>query len=248
MDLDSVTYIATTGAQAQAHQQATIAQNLSNANSTGYCAQLAMFQQIASPNQEGASLVHIVRTATRFENGPLEQTQQPLDVALPANNLFFVVVDAAGASGLTRDGHFHLNQDGQMQNKSGQLVLGDGGPIAIPANSHVTIDSRGTISALSGDSKKAPQVIAKIRVVEAPLANLDRDGGGLFHLPNNQIPADTEKAIVQQGYLNASNVNIPEQLQMMIENSRTFEYNLKIIHELNENRRAANQLLAIHHS
>lgn len=206
-------------------QQERIANNLANANTVGYKRD-RFFSEALNERLDAEGAPRTDRLSIQGasqEQGALEKTGNPLDVAIDGDG-FFVVTDAdTGAARYTRAGHFVSGPDGQLQTPSGQLVEGEGGPIQLP-------EEGGPIEiSASGDIRAGEQRLGRLRVVrfENPeqLTRLDEttfDAAGL-------VPEDMEQPRVVQGHLESSNVNAVREMTDMITHFRLFESQQKMM-------------------
>jgi flagellar basal-body rod protein FlgF len=119
-------------------------------------------------------------------------------------------------------------------------VLGDGGPITVPANAVIEIASDGTITAQAGSAK--PQPVGKLKLV-APEAPLARGADGLFRGADGELPADPAGR-VQSGALEGSNVSPIETMVAMIAAARQFEQQMKVLQGAEQRDQSAARLLA----
>jgi len=133
-----------------------------------------------------------------------------------------------------------VSSDGTLTTRSGLPVLGDGGPLQVPPNSVVSIGADGTVSAKGSDGKNTS--IGKLKLV-TPEAALARGEDGLFRAADgNPLSAD-DKARVQDGALEGSNVSAVESMVAMISAARQFEAQMKMISTAEANEKSASQLL-----
>ncbi len=120
-----------TGLEASSTALNTIANNLSNMNTTAFKSQNVTFsdlfyQQVGStgsgdPLQVGAG-TQVASTETDFSQGSIDETGNATDVALNGNGFF--VVQNGGTTEYTRDGNFTLSADGSLTTQGGQQVMG----------------------------------------------------------------------------------------------------------------------------
>lgn len=223
------------GALEQASRnQDIIAENLTHAATPGYRRQGLLFDisphSIPGTHNErngrapGASGP---QSFTHYNSGPLEQTQNPLDVAI-VGDAFFVV---AGPNGplYTRNGGFELNGAGQLQTRGGGYpLLGQSGPLRVPANSsQIVIGSDGTVAANGTE-------IGRIRLAtfDRPDA-LRRVGGTLFEgdAPKTPPPGAVQ---IQQGYREGSNVQAVQEMISMMLGMRFYEAAEKAMRALSD--------------
>ena len=138
-------------------------------------------------------------------------------------------VRAEAGDFLTRSGRFIVNAEGQLVTPQGFAALGDGGEITIPPNSEVRIDSQGRIYANE-------ELVDQLSLVTVEnLEALEKVGNNLFRLGQGaagEIPA--EEVVVNQGYLEDSNINVVEEMVNMIETQRSFEAYQKMIRSTEE--------------
>ena len=146
-----------------------VANNIANINTTGYKADGSLFEEYLSSaarsgqNQGRVSFVHDRGTWHDLSAGPIEQTGNPLDVAIDGNA--FLVVQTPRGERYTRNGALQINGDGQLVTSDGDAVLGDAGPIQFqPTDNQVSISRDGTITVREGTSK-ADSARGKLRLV-----------------------------------------------------------------------------------
>ncbi|MDA8383428.1 MAG: flagellar basal-body rod protein FlgF [Betaproteobacteria bacterium] len=245
--MDRLIYIAMTGAQHALTRQDTVAQNLANANTTGYKAAVDGFRALPVFGQ-GAPTRAFVVDATEgadLKPGAIVNTGRNLDVAV--NGEGWIAVQALdGSEAYTRDGSFKVSPNGILQTRDGLNVMGDGGPIAIPPNAKISIGQDGTVSAvLFNDQTNAVNVVGRIKLVNPPAATLVRGDDGLFRLANGQPAAADANVKLVSGALESSNVNMADALVNMISVSRQYDLEMKMLQTADSNAQAASQLLVV---
>ncbi len=247
-------WVAKTGLDAQQHKMQVVSHNLANASTTGFKKGRANFedllyqnikqvggqtsQQTRSPT--GLSLgtgVRVVSTEKMFEQGTMLQTDNQLDVAINGRG-FFQVTLPDGSLAYTRDGNFNLDDQGQIVTANGYLV--DAG-ITLPTGVQtVSIGNDGVISAsIAGTT--APVQLGSLQLADfVNPAGLQARGENLYietassGAPQTGTPGLTGLGTLNQGSLEASNVNVVEELVGMIETQRTYEMNSKAIASADE--------------
>ena len=250
--MDRLIYTAMTGASEALEQQAVVANNLANASTTGFRAQLANFRNVPMSFGDGSTVNNdttrtFVLTATPgsdFTPGPISQTGNPLDVAVTSQG-WLSVQAPDGDEAYTRAGNLHVDENGQLVTATNLPVLGTGGPIAIPPGATVTIGKDGTVSALgAGDSPSQIVVLDQLKLVNPPPASLKHGDDGLYRTADGQ-PADADPTVtVAQGALEGSNVNSVAAMVSMITNARQFQMQTKLLQTADQNDQTANQLLS----
>jgi flagellar basal-body rod protein FlgG len=163
-----------------------------------------------------------IETPIDYSQGSRVQTQSPLDFSLTGPG-FFTVLNPNGQILYTRDGSFNLDSDGKLVTKDGLPVLGHNGQIFIDGNKMV-VDQQGNITV---DGKPVDQ----LSIVQVNDENqLMKAGRSLFSGPAGlQVNKWPDNVNVQQGFLEQSNVNAVEEMVHMIDATRSYEMNARIV-------------------
>lgn len=245
--MDRIIYTALNGAQQLLHQQAAIANNLANVNTTGFREQLAI--QRAVPLQGGAQFPTRVSTVevtpgTSHKEGALAETGNPLDVAINGKGWF--AIQTPGGEAYTRAGDFSINAENVLVTKQGYPVLSaDGAVIELPDRGAVTISSDGQISAIgAGDNPRDIQNVGQLRLVNPDEAALQRGDDGWFRLEEGIAVEPDPTITVAPGFVEKSNVNAAEAMVAMINSARHFEMQMKVITDASSREEKANSILA----
>jgi flagellar basal-body rod protein FlgF len=178
----------------------------------------------------------VARDVIRLEPGPIMATGRPMDMAL-ADKAVLAVQAPNGDLAFTRRGDLKVNAQGQLENGSGHLVLGEGGPIAVPPGMMVSINTDGSVYAKDpAQAGAAPSVfIDQLRLRDATDVKLGRRQDGLFKLDGQadgaDIPAGNNPPRVIPQALEGSNVSAIEAMTRLIDQSRSFETQIRIIKE-----------------
>jgi flagellar basal-body rod protein FlgG len=242
-------YTAASGMSAQQMNLDTIANNLANSSTTGFKQLRLQFQDMVyqnlvtpgaaqSQSTVGAGLqiglgTKSAATEVIMSQGPLNQTSNPLDVAIEGAG-FFQLQRPDGTTAYTRAGQFHLNNQGT-------IVTSDGDPlvpsITMPPNATaVTITQYGVVNAtLPG--QKNPSQLGQLQLATFPNpGGLESMGGNLLQAtlssgdPVLGNPGGTEGlGTLQQGYLENSNVDVVTEFVQMVLAQRAYESNSKVI-------------------
>tara|TARA_B100000700_G_C14989068_1_gene830317 strand:+ start:819 stop:1601 length:783 start_codon:yes stop_codon:yes gene_type:complete len=225
------------------NQQIT-SQNISNASVVGYRKDSNSEFGSAYLNGEDQlnSRVFATRQIGAFSNqqGELESTENPLDVAIKGNG-FFIIQPKEGDIALSRRGDFSLNQEGQLKDGDGNLVLGnDLQPILIPAFRRIEISSEGEIriNPLEAPLDAPLQLIATLGSNTGEELDLEKGPDGIIRPKaelddqgQENIPGieATGKVSMVNKFLEKSNVNPIEELIMTLEHQRNYETHVKFI-------------------
>ncbi|MFN3985968.1 MAG: flagellar basal-body rod protein FlgF [Rhodocyclaceae bacterium] len=243
--MDRMIYIAMTGAKHTLGQQGAVANNIANATSTGFRAEMHKLRAVEVKSEALPSRAFVVDAsiATDFTPGPLQATGRLYDVAVEGKGWFSVQLPD-GSEAYTRDGNFELSANGVLQTRSGLPVIGDGGPVAIPPDNEIVIGRDGTISALEPGAGGAVNVVAQLKLVNPPEADLVRGDDGLFRLRDGGVAPVDEAVKVAGGYLEGSNVNVVDQMVQMISLARQFEMQTRMIQSAQTNDESASRILS----
>lgn len=242
-------WIARTGLDAQQTQLDVIANNLSNVSTNGFKRARAVFedllyQNLRQPGAQSSQQTQIpsglqlgtgarpVSTARIFTQGNLQKTDNALDVAVNGNG-FFQVLLPDGTTGYTRDGSFQKDNQGQIVTSNGYPVSPN---ITIPADAlSVTVGTDGTISVTQPGVAAATQIGALQLATFVNPGGLQSIGQNLFletassGTPTPNTPGTNGAGVVNQGYVETSNVNVAEELVTMIQTQRAYELNSKVV-------------------
>jgi flagellar basal-body rod protein FlgG len=242
-------WIAKTGLDAQQTQLDVITNNLANVSTTGFKRARAVFedllyQTLRQPGAQSSQQTQVssglqlglgarpISTERIHTQGALTQTGNALDVAIQGDG-FFQVLMPDGTTAYTRSGSFQKDSTGQIVTPSGYPLQP---AITIPNNAlSVTIGRDGTVTALlSGQT--APTQIGSIQLATFVNAGgLQSMGENLFMetassgTPSPNTPGTNGAGLLNQTYLEGSNVNVVEELVNMIQTQRAYEMNSKAI-------------------
>jgi flagellar basal-body rod protein FlgF len=243
--MDRLIYIAMTGAQQALAQQSVTAHNLANAGTTGYKAETTAFRvaPVTGPGLPTRAYAVETTTGADFTPAAIQKTGRDLDVAIDGDG-FIVVQGRDGSEAYTRNGSLALDTDGQLQTRTGLLVMGDGGPITIPPDSKLAIGKDGTISATTGGQSAANvAVLGKLKLVNPATTDLARGAAGLYRMKNGG-EADVDPAVtLAAGALEDSNVNSVGAMIDMISIARQFDMQMKLLQNAEQNAQRATTLL-----
>ena len=241
-------HIARTGMDAQQTQMDVISNNLANVSTTGFKKSRPVFEdllyqtlrqpgaqssqqtQLPSGLQLGVG-VRTVATERLFSQGSLTQTNNPLDLAINGNG-FFQIQMPDGTTAYTRDGSFQTDSQGMLVTSSGYPLLPN---VSVPSNAiQVTIarDGTGTVTLPGNTTTQLPQI--QLATFVNP-TGLQSQGENLFletaasGTPQINAPGTNGVGVLNQTFIESSNVNVAEELVNMIIAQRAYELNSRAI-------------------
>ena len=244
--MDRLIYTAMTGASAAANRQTVLANNLANASTNGFRAELETYRAVPINGGGSTTRVFALESTSGFSDkpGPAIRTDRNLD-AMNVGNSWFAVQGVDGNEAYTRNGQFEIANDGTLTTGNGLPVLSDSGaPITIPAGATVALSSDGGVSAKIG--AQPANSVGKLKLI-TPTSDdpLKRGDDGLFHTLSGDPANQDDTARIQTGTLEGSNVSAVETMVGMIQTARQFESQMKLLTTAESNDRAAAQLLGM---
>jgi flagellar basal-body rod protein FlgF len=240
--MDRMIYLSMSGAKAAMQRQEVLANNLANVSTVGFRAELAAFRAVPVEGSGASTRVYALESTVgaNHQPGVVQATGRNLDVAMKGD-AWLAVQALDGTEAYTRAGALDVNAEGLLATKGGLTVLGDGGPISVPANSEPSIASDGTVSAKAANGRSSTIGRLKLVTPESPAA-LTRGPDGLFRAESD-LPADAA-ARLQDGALEGSNVSAVETMVAMIAAARQFEQQMKLLQTAERQEQTAAKLLS----
>jgi flagellar basal-body rod protein FlgG len=253
---------AATGMDSQQQLIDTLSNNLANVNTTGFKASRANFQDLLYQNIRAPGLQSTTGTVApsgiqigsgsrlqsvdkSFEQGSIKITNKDTDLAINGKG-FFRIQTADGSIAYTRDGNFHRNADGRIVTSEGLPLIPE---IVVPVNTvNLSIGMDGIVNAkVTGEVE--PRNLGQIQIANfINPAGLNAVGRNLFQQtpgsgePLASVPGDNGTGTLGQGQLEASNVNIVQEMVQMIVGQRAYELNSKVIKTGDEMLASTNQM------
>ena len=229
--MDRVVFVIGNAGKQLMQAQAVNANNLANATTNGFQAEMAKFSSRAVSGAGFQSRVFAVaeNNSASFAKGEIQRTGRTLDVAVNGNG--WIAVQAPdGNEAYTRAGNLHVNINGQLLTRSDYPVLGDSGPIVIPDNQKLEIGSDGTISVRPlGQQPNTLAEVGRIKIVSPDKEELEKGPDGLLRMRDgSDAEASTDVSLIS-GALEGSNVNGVEAMVNMIGLARMFDVSVKIM-------------------
>lgn len=243
--MDRMLYLAMSGAKQTMQAQAIATHNLANVNTTGFKSDLAAARSMPVFGEGHASRVYAMteRPGINFDQGSAQYTGNELDFAINGEG-WIAVQTPDGSEAYTRRGDMKINASGLLENGAGQLILGEGGPIALPPSEKIELGVDGIVSVRPvGQSANTLAQIDRIKLVNPQLSDLEKGEDGLFRMKDGQqAQADAVVKIIP-GSLEASNVNAVGEMVNMINLQRQFEMQVKAMKAVEENDSSATQIM-----
>jgi flagellar basal-body rod protein FlgF len=243
--VDRALYVAMSGATQTLLAQAANSNNLANASTTGFRAELVEAQSAAVQGPGFQSRVDATLQDQGWDStsGTLTQTGRDLDVAMQQND-WLAVQASDGTTAYTKAGNLMVDAYGQLLTGTGQPVLGDNGPISVPPYSSVKIGSDGTISIVpAGQTANTVAAVGRLQVVQASPGQLVRGSDGLMRAaPGVTLDAASGETVVS-GTLEGSNVDLANTMVTMIQLARQFDLQTRLMKTAEDNSSASSSLL-----
>lgn len=241
-------YIAASGASQDLLGTAVRANNLANAQTNGFKAQLAQARAMPAFGEGLPTRVFAMTESptNNYASGPQIRTDRELDVAIQGDG-WFAVQDANGYEAYSRNGSFELGDDGQLKDSFGNAVMGDGGPFILPIPlSNINIASDGTVSIRpQGAPETVQEEVGRLKLVKPDYRQLEKGDDGLFRMKSGQLAIEDPTVSVLTGMLEGSNVNPVEEMVNMISLQRHYEMQVKLMKQAEQIDQRGNQLLRL---
>lgn len=245
--MDRMIYVGMSGARQALEQQAAVANNMANASTPGFRAQLNSFRAVPVVGHEAVTRAMVVASTpgSDMRSGPLTETGRALDVAVRGDG-WLTVQMPDGSEAYTRVGNLQVGADGQLLTMDARPVVGETGALAVPPGSALVITPDGLVSAQDADQPATGgATVGRLKLVNPLAADLVRGDDGLFRMRAGVEPAQADPAVTLiPGALEGSNVNPVEAMVDMIANARRFEMQMKTLQTAESNDQQANKLLA----
>jgi len=244
--IDRIAYTAMTGAKHTMGQLANTSHNMANVHTPGFREIVTAFRAVPVEGEQADSRAFVVDSSptAMFNPGPIESTDNPFDFAISGDG-FFAIRRPDGSEAYTRNGRFFRDENGVLKIGRDISVVGEGGEITIPANAEVEVGRNGLVWVRQNGEQRMNQ-IAQIKLVNPSTRELTRADDGFFELPKDQPPAPLDPSVrVVQGSYETSNVSAAGAMVQMINQTRMFELNMRVIQTAEQNARQANIIMTL---
>lgn len=245
--MDKSLYLAMSGAKQTMLAQGVHSNNLANATTTGFKADLAQARSMQVFGEQHPSRVFALteNPATQFSPGSMQSTGRELDVAVKGDG-WIAVQRKDGSEAYSRNGELNITAAGVLVNGAGLPVMGNGGPVVIPPAERVEIGVDGTISIVAlGEGPETMAEVDRIKLVNPDAGNMEKASDGLMQTRDRALPPVDALVRIESGFLEGSNVNPVESMTEILSLARKFEIQLKVMQAAESADRASAQLLRI---
>lgn len=243
--MDRMLFIAMNGAKQAMTAQAINSNNLANASTVGFKAdfQSSLSQQVYGPGHPSRVYATVQNAGVDFAQGSVISTGRDLDIAINGNG-WLAVQAADGSEAYTRAGDLKIDSLGRLTNGAGHIVIGNGGPISLPAHDKLEIGSDGTISVQPlGQPANALAVIDRLKLINPENNQMQKGNDGLMRMRAGQVAVEDASVSIVSGSLESSNVSTVNSLVQMIELARQYERQIKLMQSAEENDRASAEIM-----
>lgn len=246
--MDRMLYVAMSGAKEVMLSQANNANNLANANTDGFKQDFNIFraQHMEGPGWHSRAYSMDERPATDFSAGAIKVTGRELDVVTKEDG-FLVIETPKGDEAFVRSASLQVLPDGSLVDIKGNPVLNENGiQVNIPPSKTITIGSDGTISIVPAEEASNQLVVLdRLRLVKPNEQDLEKGLDGYIRLKETGEPLVQENVAMTSGALESSNVNTAEALVKMIELSRKYELQVKMMSTSKTHAQKSDALLSL---
>jgi flagellar basal-body rod protein FlgF len=230
-------------------RQATTASNLANVNTTGFRGEYssAEAEWLRGTGFNGRATMSQDVTGADMSGGAVAATGRDLDIAVNGDALLAVQAED-GSEGYTRRGDLKMSDSGLLTTGDGKPVLGQSGPITLPPADSISIGQDGQVWIVpQGGDPKSPQAVDRLKLVSAQGSQVKKGLDGLFRVVGDgtgALPADPDATVTAKS-LEGSNVNATATLVDMIEASRSWEAQVKMLTTAQDLDKSSAQLMQL---
>ena len=245
--MDRLIYSSLAAMRGAMARQATIANNLANVNTAGFRGEFtsAEAEWLKGSGLSGRATVSQDVPGADMPNGAVQATGRDLDVALNGDALLTVQAQD-GSEAYTSRGDQQDSDSGQLTTGAGMPVQGQSGPLTLPPADSISIGKDGQIWIVpQGGDPKAPQAVDTIKLVSPQGSTIRKGLDGLFHVDGGgALPSDPDATLTSKS-IEGSNVNASATLVDMIDASRSWEAQIKMLTTAQDMDKSAASLMSI---
>jgi flagellar basal-body rod protein FlgF len=245
--MDRLIYTSLTAMRGAMARQTAIANNLANAQTPGFRAELAEARALWLHGDGASARAYASEevVAADMRAGTVSQTGRDLDIAMTGDALLAVQAPD-GEEGYTRRGDLQVAASGLLTTGDGHPVLGAQGPITLPPADSVSIDAEGRLYIVPvGGDPQQPQELDQLRLASPAGLDIAKGLDGLFRVKGGGILPDDPDARVITRSIEGSNVSATSALVEMIEASRSWDTQLKMIGDARDMDAATAELMQL---
>lgn len=230
--MDKLIYSSLSAMRSAMARQTMTANNLANANTVGFRGEMssstALWLKGDGFDSRATNSGEV--TSADMSEGTINETGRDLDVALQGKDTLLAVQSREGDEAYTRRGDLQIGDSGLLTTGDGMPVLGDGGPITLPPYDKLVIAGDGTISIVpQGGDPTQMQIVDRLKLVSTNGSAVAKGLDGLFRPQSGGTLGADPQAAVRQGAIEGSNVNVSTTLIDMIEASRDWDMQVKMM-------------------
>ena len=234
--MDRLIYTSLTAMRGSMSRQTAIANNLANAQTPGFRADIANAQSLwlDGSGLDARALVSEEVLGADMRAGTVTQTGRDLDIAMQGDALLVVQAEN-GEEAYTRRGDLQISPSGLLTTGDGHPVQGGQGPVTIPPADAISIDQEGRVWVVpQGGDPENPQEVDRLRLATPTGSEIAKGLDGLFRVKGEGILPDDPEARLLTRSLEGSNVTATSALVEMIEASRSWDTQLKMIGDVRD--------------
>ena len=245
--MDRLIYTSLTAMRGAMARQTAVANNLANANTPGFRADLAEAQSLwlggQSVNTRAYASEEVL--AADMTGGTITSTGRDLDIAMSGDAMLAVQAEN-GETGYTKRGDLMLSASGLLTTGDGRPVQGSQGPVTLPPADSIRIDEQGRVWIIpQGGDAAQPQEADRLQLVSPAGSDVVKGTDGLFRVRGGGIlPGDPDAHIITRA-LESSNVSATQSLVEMIEASRSWDTQLKLLGDARDMDAATAELMSL---
>lgn len=245
--MDRLIYTSLTAMRGSMARQTAIANNLANANTPGFKSDLAEAQSLWLDGQrlDTRAFASEEVLAADMHSGTVVSTGRDLDIAMSGDSMLAVQAEN-GEIGYTKRGDLLLSASGLLTTGDGRPVQGTQGPVTLPPADSINIDEQGNVWIVpQGGDASQPQQVDKLQIVSPAGSDIVKGLDGLFRVKGGGVLPDDPDARLTTRSLESSNVSATEALVKMIEASRSWDTQLKLLGDARDMDAATADLMSL---